>query len=205
MVNSTVGDLLLWDQALYTDKLINDTDRQAIFSGATLASGARTDYGFGWALLDSKPYGRIVNHTGGWAGYISLIERHLDTGMTIIMLQNNATDRIQIPLKVVRKILYHEPLVTEGLKPVSTSASLEKYVGLYSASTIPLKLAVFIRDNSLWAQGQAAGQRPFRLDAYKHHTFKYEAASIRMVFDPEKRTLSFEQGDKVSHIFAKEQ
>ncbi|GGE51854.1 hypothetical protein GCM10011413_17740 [Pedobacter psychrotolerans] len=106
-VNSTTEDLLKWDRALYTDKLIDSKDKELIFNSAKTKDGKETNYGFGWFIGNSKKYGKIVYHTGGWPGYSTFIERHLDNDKTIIMLQNNSDSKINSSLQKVRTILYH--------------------------------------------------------------------------------------------------
>ena len=49
-VNSTVIDLLKWDHALYTDKLISKAGIQMMFSPARLGDVTLTKYGFGWKI-----------------------------------------------------------------------------------------------------------------------------------------------------------
>lgn len=45
MVNSTLEDLLKWDRALYTDKLVNENDKKLIFSDVTTTNGKASNYG----------------------------------------------------------------------------------------------------------------------------------------------------------------
>jgi CubicO group peptidase (beta-lactamase class C family) len=109
-VNSTVLDLLKWDRALYTNKLISKTDMQQVFSPAKLSDGTYTKYGFGWKIEQHEDYAKVVRHSGGWPGYKSDIERHTDNDKTIIVLQNHY-DGAE-PTKSIRSILYNQPLVT---------------------------------------------------------------------------------------------
>ncbi|MEO1518171.1 MAG: serine hydrolase domain-containing protein [Bacteroidota bacterium] len=128
MVNSTVGDLLKWDRALYTNKLVNEMDKQAIFRSYYTADSSQTDYGFGWDIGSLKVYGKVVEHSGGWAGYYTHIERHLDNDKTIIVLQNNMMEETTMPLKNTRRILYDIPVE----KPIALdSAILKSYEGIY--------------------------------------------------------------------------
>lgn len=192
MVNSTTGDLLKWDRALYTDKLVNSKDKELIFNSAKTKEGKETNYGFGWAVGNSEKYGKIVNHSGSWAGYITFIERHPDNDKTIIILQNNLADLTALPSREVRKILYNEPLENEGLKPVTlTSEELKKYTGTYINEKISLTITIFTKDNVLMAQ--AEGQSAFPLDAYENHTFKFEPAQIKMIFKTEEKAMDFFQ------------
>ena len=107
-VNSTVIDLRKWDRALYTGKLISKAGIQMIFSPARLSDGTLTKYGFGWKIEQHADYGKLVRHSGGWPGYKSDIERHIDNDKTIIVLQNHYD--AEEPTKAIRSILYDQPV-----------------------------------------------------------------------------------------------
>jgi len=107
-VNSTTEDLLKWDRALYGNKLIDPKDKDLIFNSLKTNDGKETNYGFGWFVVNSKKYGRIVYHTGGWPGYSTYIERHLDSDKTIVILQNHSEAKINSFLQKVRAILYKQ-------------------------------------------------------------------------------------------------
>ena len=49
-VHSTVGDLLKWDRALYTDTLISYSSIKEMFQPAELKDKTKAPYGFGWHL-----------------------------------------------------------------------------------------------------------------------------------------------------------
>ncbi|WP_299440301.1 serine hydrolase domain-containing protein [uncultured Aquimarina sp.] len=128
MVNSNATDLLKWDRALYENNLINDEDRKMIFSSYKTKDNSETDYGFGWMIDSTKTYGKIVFHSGGWAGYRTYIERDLDNDKTIIILQNNSTSKTVIPKKNTRRILYNQ----EVEKPIKLDNNILKiYAGKY--------------------------------------------------------------------------
>lgn len=128
MVNSTTEDLLKWDRALYSNKLINDKDRQLIFSSYKTTNEKDTDYGFGWKIENTQTFGKIASHSGGWAGYVTYIERHMDNDKTIIILQNNALEKTKIPAKMTRQILYNLPI--EKAIVLNETIS-KKYAGKY--------------------------------------------------------------------------
>jgi CubicO group peptidase (beta-lactamase class C family) len=128
MVNSNPKDLLKWDRALYEEKLINDKDRELIFSSVMTKDSSQTDYGFGWMIDSTKTYGNVASHSGGWAGYISYIERDIDNDKTIIILQNNSLSKTEIPIKNTRRILYNQ----EVEKPIKLDSEILKlYAGKY--------------------------------------------------------------------------
>lgn len=132
MVNSNLHDLLLWDRALYTDLIVSKKDKDLIFSSFKTSGGQQTDYGFGWVVDQSHVYGKMVSHCGNWAGYLTYIERDLDHDKTIIILQNYDSDKIEIPVKNARKILY-------GLKPeyriALDTTILQRYAGKYKSDS----------------------------------------------------------------------
>jgi len=89
-VSSTARDLLLWDQALYTEKLVSRETLDAAFSPTKLNDGSWSNYGFGWDIDLASPFGKIVSHTGDNPGYRTIIIRLIDQNKTLIMLNNNA-------------------------------------------------------------------------------------------------------------------
>jgi len=105
-VNSTVIDLLMWDRALYTEKLCSKVSLKEIFSPAILSDKTKSDYGFGW-VLENNYYKKIVSHQGGWPGYTTYIDRHIESDKTIIVLQNVSNiDEPQISIPRLRNMLY---------------------------------------------------------------------------------------------------
>jgi len=103
-VNSTVIDLLKWDRALYTNKLISKKSMAEMFSPSYYSATLLKDYGYGWDLKENKLIGKYVRHSGGWPGYVSEIERHVENDKTIIVLQNHHDTKR--PAKLIRNILY---------------------------------------------------------------------------------------------------
>lgn len=83
---STIEDLFIWDQALYSNTLVESESLEAAFSGTILNNGERTNYGYGWAVRGNK-----VSHGGGFVGFRSFIVRDMDNRRTIILLTNKLT------------------------------------------------------------------------------------------------------------------
>jgi CubicO group peptidase (beta-lactamase class C family) len=83
---STIEDLLLWDQALYTEKLIPAAAKTLMWTPAL------NGYAYGWAVQgpSAATFGhRRLAHTGGINGFSSVIIRIPDTNVTAIVLGNN--------------------------------------------------------------------------------------------------------------------
>jgi CubicO group peptidase (beta-lactamase class C family) len=89
-VSSTAVDLLKWDNALYTEKLVKQSIVQEAFTPMKLNDGSLSNYGFGWMLRTDSALGKTVQHTGDNPGYKTQIIRCIDKRKTIILLNNNA-------------------------------------------------------------------------------------------------------------------
>lgn len=89
-VSSTASDLLKWDQALYDNRLVQQSTLQDAFTPPRLTDGKLTNYGFGWVIRTDSLLGKIVWHNGDNPGYKTEIIRYLDKRKTIIILNNNA-------------------------------------------------------------------------------------------------------------------
>jgi CubicO group peptidase (beta-lactamase class C family) len=88
-VSSSAADLLKWDQALYTERLVKNSTLQEAFTPMKLSDGTFSNYGFGWMLRTDSTLGKIVYHTGDNPGYNTEIIRFLDHRITIILFSNN--------------------------------------------------------------------------------------------------------------------
>lgn len=89
-VSSTATDLLRWDRALYTEKLVSAATLKEAFTAARLNNGQLSGYGFGWDLEQHPQLGSIVKHDGDNPGYSTQIIRCIDKRYTIIVLCNNS-------------------------------------------------------------------------------------------------------------------
>jgi len=102
---STVEDLYLWDQALYTEKLLPKKYMDVIFE-KHIPSG-NSHYGYGWGIGD-MPIGNTENkvdifqHSGGINGFNTLITRIPSDKSMIVLLSNTGG----APLNEMTEALY---------------------------------------------------------------------------------------------------
>jgi CubicO group peptidase (beta-lactamase class C family) len=89
-ISSSASDLLKWDQALYKQSLVREGTLHEAFTPATLNSGSRSSYGFGWVVEQHAQLGKKVSHAGDNPGYKTMIIRYIDERRTLILLSNNA-------------------------------------------------------------------------------------------------------------------
>jgi CubicO group peptidase (beta-lactamase class C family) len=112
-ISSTTGDLLKWDRALYTEKLIKPTTLKTAFTPIKLSTDSLSNYGFGWMLSIDPRFGNVVYHTGDNPGYRTEIIRYIDIDKTIIFLNNNAHERKTEIISSIKSIVLGSALVAE--------------------------------------------------------------------------------------------
>ena len=85
----TILDLVKWDAALYTERVLKESSKREMWTAATLRDGKpnRAGYGFGW-FVESQNGHRVVDHDGRWQGFSTQISRYLDDQLTVVVLTN---------------------------------------------------------------------------------------------------------------------
>lgn len=185
-VNSTTNDLLKWDRAWETEKLVSKTMIDEAFSKAVLNNGSTANYGFGWAIGDIPGVGKLVNHTGGWPGYATFIEKELDNDKTIIVLTNQ--EPVLPYTKAVRNIL--NGIIVAAPTSISVdSTQLAAYRGEYELMP-GFTLTVFTEGTSLFVQ--ATGQSKAEIFPEKEDQFylKIVEAKLKFIRDEKKSVKS---------------
>ena len=110
---STVDDLLKWDQALYTERLVKQTTLNEAFTPAHVRRGTCT-YGFGWNSAE-KDGDRFVWHTGKTAQYRAFIGRRLGERILVAILTNQGESRRPEICDAIVSILHGKPYVMPKL------------------------------------------------------------------------------------------
>jgi CubicO group peptidase (beta-lactamase class C family) len=179
-VNSNVNDLLIWDRALYTNKLLSETGMKELFEVATLNDNSKTKYGFGWFIDENVDFGKTVSHSGGWPGYATYIDRHITNDKTIILLQNH--DGVSIPVKSIRSILYNKPLpIAIVRKEIALPIEqLQKYIGTYEIEK-EFELKITLVNDQLFAQ--LTGQNAIPIFAESELLFFLKVVDAQLQFE----------------------
>lgn len=179
-VNSTLSDLLVWDRALNTTKLLTDYEMKAVFEPAILNDGKKSPYGFGWMLDSSANFGKIASHSGGWPGYMTYIERDITNDKTIIMLQNVVPSAM--PIKAMRNVLYNKPMsepVVQRTEIKLTDEQLSQYVGQYQ---IAPGFAIDVMQTGNQLKVQATGQPAFDIFPESETKFFLKVVNAQVEF-----------------------
>lgn len=113
-VYSTAEDMLIWDNALKSGKIISDEALEEAykprsFEPESFENSDEKNYGYGWRLSRTADGSTIVYHNGWWHGNNNVFARNLKDNTTIIILGNRmnqgnyATDPIWDILKSLRE------------------------------------------------------------------------------------------------------
>ncbi|WP_422104610.1 serine hydrolase [Winogradskyella sp.] len=133
---STIHDLHLWDQALYTETLVSKATLNEAFTPAKLNNGDYTQYGFGWGI-DEQDGKKSVQHSGGLAGYRTFLRRNLYDNSGYIILTNHGNQSNLTPIRrALDAILANAPY---DLPRVPISTKLSKLLDAYDAKTAIIK------------------------------------------------------------------
>jgi CubicO group peptidase (beta-lactamase class C family) len=105
---STVEDLYLWDQALYTNKLLPASYKEIMFKPFL------NEYAYGWAVVklplgDSKETASALSHGGGINGFNTVIVRLIDNKHLIVLLNNTGGAKLDQMSSAIAAILYDKP------------------------------------------------------------------------------------------------
>lgn len=142
-IYSTVDDLFLWDQALYTDKLVHQPTLAEAFTPGKVEEGT-SSYGFGWNVADQggKKY---LWHQGNTAGFRAFIGRQLVDRVTVIMLTNKGNSKRLDINAAIQNILADKPYVLpkqsgaeklyKTIHESGIQAALQTYAALKSANS----------------------------------------------------------------------
>lgn len=127
---STLDNLLLWDRALDSNRLLNAT------ATAKLFTAVRNDYAYGW-WIQTKSNHKAVWHGGNISGFVSQITRYPNEKLFIVVLSNvlSGVDRSQVRAISVEMaaIAFGEKyeLPRKHTETKIDPASYESYVGEY--------------------------------------------------------------------------
>lgn len=114
-IYSTAGDMLKWDQALYSGQLLNGETLKAAYTPYSNEKPGIRNYGLGWRLMvypDSTK--KIVYHNGWWHGNNTVFYRFVQDSTTLIILGNKYNRGIYQAVKPIRDILGHGDGVEAG-------------------------------------------------------------------------------------------
>jgi CubicO group peptidase (beta-lactamase class C family) len=187
---STARDLVRWNSALVSGKVVSPASYTKMTTPTTFPGGGGEAYGYGLSpgRTGSYPY---VAHSGGINGFSAFMAYYPQQQLTIAVLANMGSDA---PGDIETAVAHHilgvtppaavaQPATDAPAKDLpTTAAERAQYLGTYDlAPAAPLKIRVF--EDSGRLVGQATGQGPIPLRYQGDHTWLGpDGSGIRMVF-----------------------
>jgi CubicO group peptidase (beta-lactamase class C family) len=114
---STVEDLYLWDQALYTNRILSEKSKASMFEPRVLtsiSSSSLGQYAYGW-FVGKEPVGSsgdsvfTISHGGSINGFNTLIRRVPETQGLIVLLNNTGAAPLGQIAQGILGVLFNKP------------------------------------------------------------------------------------------------
>ncbi|MBN1224912.1 MAG: beta-lactamase family protein, partial [Candidatus Aminicenantes bacterium] len=118
---ATVEDMYLWDQALYTERLLSQKLKDLMFTPHMAAFGGH--YAYGWSISkksvpDSEEKKLHIAHGGGINGFNTLIDRQVDDRHLVVLFNNTPGANLGEMSENIFRILYGAE-IKEPIKPLA--------------------------------------------------------------------------------------
>ncbi|WP_052031854.1 serine hydrolase [Novipirellula maiorica] len=180
---STVDDLMLWNEAVFSGQVLTSDLREKAFTPY------QNGYGYGWLIGEHRGL-RTISHNGGLNGFVSSLIRYPDQNLTVIALHNASPSVPEMtPESVTRKIAElfldaeMEPPVVHQVDSMVTTEILARYVGRYDYGVAVL--VVTLEDGHLFAQLTGQGKAEIYPKSETEFFWKIVDASVAFQINAE--------------------
>jgi CubicO group peptidase (beta-lactamase class C family) len=107
-IYSSLDDMFLWDQSLYSSPLVSPSAVTLAFAPARLNNDSTIEYGFGWRLKQYRGE-RCVYHPGSTIGFRNHFERYPEKHFSVLIFINRDNGQPELLVqKIVDMILFNE-------------------------------------------------------------------------------------------------
>lgn len=196
-VYSTTEDLLIWDQALYTEKLLTKKSIDEMYvpdkemlPGKAYASGI-------W--ISTKHGRREIAHGGNAVGFITYLARYPSDRVTIIVLSNNEKGSSGKISGVLSSIVFGSPydMAYERKAIAVDPAILDKYVGEYAFDNPRTTIVITREDGKIYQKRNTEGKVEMFAESDNKFFLKIEDIQLTFVKDTSGGVtgLKVDQGD----------
>jgi CubicO group peptidase (beta-lactamase class C family) len=126
---SNADDLLKWDNALYTEKIIKKEWLEKAWEPFVLSNGQTTNYGLGWTINQFKGV-RYIEHAGGINGFSSDGIRIPSKHLYLLLLSNRNPPWPPAILSGIALYVAGQTLTKPSARHIDQK-TLEVYTGVY--------------------------------------------------------------------------
>jgi CubicO group peptidase (beta-lactamase class C family) len=186
---STLGDLMLWNEGLFSGKVLqtswlDSAHTSAVLSNGELAEAFGSGYGLGWVNSDFRGQ-KMIHHSGGLHGWNSNLLYLPDEKITAVALSNTLPAK-QISSEMTTQILT-EIFFPEIFEEQSSFAALEidpeklkDYEGSYE---YPGGAVMIVRADGKQLFAKLTGQPEHELFYAGEEEFFWKVVEAHIVFD----------------------
>ncbi len=89
-ITSTILDLIKWNAAIDKNRVVSADSQKLMWTPNNLSDGKATRYGLGWIATEYRG-AKLLTHGGSTSGFSAVIQKYVDSGVTIIILTNCET------------------------------------------------------------------------------------------------------------------
>lgn len=182
---SNPTDINRFSEALFNGKIIQP-------ESLAIMTNMKDNYGLGLFIIpffDKKGYG----HTGGIDGFSSVFSYFPEDKIGYSLTSNGTNfNNNDISIAVLSAVFDKRFEIPSLTSFVLASEELDQYIGLYSSSSLPVKITISKEGKLLLAQ--VTGQPSFPLEPTAKHQFQFIQAGVKIEFIPEKKNLILQQG-----------
>ena len=175
---STVLDLAKWDALLYSDKILNKSLRDQMWTPVKLNNGSTYPYGFGWTV-DTLRGHKVVQHGGSLPGFRASFFRFVDDKLSLVVLTNTDNANAE-SLAIGIADLYLPDLIPERTAIKLDPKLLAALVGRYQLNP-NLVLTLELEDGNLTIR-QGSGTKRVLLPESELSFFSKENHRFSYVF-----------------------
>jgi CubicO group peptidase (beta-lactamase class C family) len=197
-VCSSVRDMLVWQRALSSGRVVSARSYALMTTPDTLLNGMPTTYGLGLFVEELGPH-HMITHTGSITGFTSSMLYFPAETLSVIVL-TNTDQRGPEPMALnIARVLFGMPLQARSPRPAAVTlppAERDRLLGTYdlvrpNGRTLPLK--IFVNGTTLMAVADGVGPGANQVLYYGNDVFG-------MPFDPALRMTFLKDGDVVSRV-----
>lgn len=194
---STPGDMVRFITALFDGKLVS---AESVGTMKTISDGMGRGKGMEMGMGIMKfPYEEktVYGHAGGIDGFSSLLVYIPDDRVAVSYCSNGTGYSVNdIIVRTLNNYYGRKQKLPQFSIYAVNPEDLDKYLGVYSSPSAPIKLTISKKDDILYGQG--TGQPSFPLEASAKDEFKFDAAGIIIVFRPGDNQFDMKQGGQLT-------
>jgi CubicO group peptidase (beta-lactamase class C family) len=185
---STVGDLFLWNEALYNGKVLNDKSFADALTSVKLNNGKTPpdgEYGYGLGLRKYRDLA-VVEHGGGLHGFISQLSRFPQEKFTVVILTNLSPPEVNMSASTVAQFYLWEKMAKQPSFSAQSYAAqdVKQYEGRYDFRNGAV-MTITSEKNELFAQ--LSGQPKFPIFASGPDEFFWKVVDARIQFNKNEK------------------